>query len=142
MGYSHGGKNGTGYQTGEELYNEKTNTEGLLEFIGGPKASQSAGIPSSTKRLNTFSHVGLVVPDTKQIEARLKKFGIEILKPVGEMPVPGTATAKLLEGAFGLSTFNEEEQKEALDALVPLGFEKFLVVTDPEGNVVEIQDQV
>ena len=142
VGYSHGGKNGTGYQPGDELYREKTNIEGLLEFVGQPKVNQSAEVPATTKRLNTFSHVGLVVPDTKKVETRLKKFGIKILKPVGEMPVPGTDTAKFLEGAFGLSSLSNAEQEEALKALVPLGFEKFLIVTDPDGNVLEIQDQV
>lgn len=93
VGYSHGGKNGTGYQSGEELYSEKTNIEGLLEFVGPPKANQNPQVPATTKRLNTFSHVGLVVPDTQKVEKRLKKFGIKILKAVGEMPVPGTATA-------------------------------------------------
>ena len=33
MSLSHGGKNGTGYQTGEELTREKNNSEGLIEFI-------------------------------------------------------------------------------------------------------------
>ena len=98
--------------------------------------------PPTTKRLNTFSHVGLVVPDTKQIEARMQKFGVKVLKPVGKMPVPGTATGELLEKAFGVSTYTEEEQKAALDALSVIGFEDFLIVTDPDGNVLEIQDQV
>lgn len=33
MGYPSGGKNGTGYQTGEEMLREQRNTEGLIEFI-------------------------------------------------------------------------------------------------------------
>jgi lactoylglutathione lyase len=139
VGYSHGGKNGTGYQTGEELLAEKTNIEGLIELISSKPKNE---FPPTTKGLNTFSHVGLVVPDTKQIEARMQEFGVKVLKQVGKMPVPGTAAGELLERAFGVSTYTEEEQKAALDALAVIGFEDFLIVTDPDGNVLEIQDQV
>ena len=139
MGYSHGGKNGTGYQTGEELLAEKTNIEGLIELISSKPKNE---FPPTTKRSNTFSHVGIVVPNTKKIEARMQEFGVKVLKPVGKMPVPGTAAGELLERAFGVSTYTEEEQKVALDALALIGFEEFLIVTDPDGNVLEIQEQV
>jgi lactoylglutathione lyase len=33
MGHAQGGKNGSGYQTGEELRREKQNMQGLIEFI-------------------------------------------------------------------------------------------------------------
>lgn len=33
MGYTHGGKNGTGFQTGEEMFTEQRNIEGMIEFI-------------------------------------------------------------------------------------------------------------
>lgn len=144
MGYSHGGKNGTGFQSGEELYKEKTNIEGLIELIQTKdcKKNNASSFQSSTKRPNTFSHVGLVVPDTESVQARMKKFGVEILKPVGKMPVPGTATGELLEKAFGIAAYTEAEQKEALAGIANLGFANFLIVADPDGNVLEIQNQV
>ena len=145
MGYSHGGKNGTGFQSGEELYKEKSNIEGLIEFIQTKdctKKNNASDFKSSTKRVNTFSHVGLVVPDTRSVQARMEKFGVEILKPVGKMPVPGTATGELLEKAFGIAAYTEAEQKEALAGIANLGFKNFLIVADPDGNVLEIQSQV
>jgi lactoylglutathione lyase len=33
LGYPDGGKNGTGYQTGQEMQNEQKNREGLIEFL-------------------------------------------------------------------------------------------------------------
>jgi lactoylglutathione lyase len=33
MGHSQGGKNGTGYQTGDDMFSEVYNMEGLIEFI-------------------------------------------------------------------------------------------------------------
>lgn len=33
MGHAQGGKNGTGYQTGEDMFSEVYNMEGLIEFI-------------------------------------------------------------------------------------------------------------
>lgn len=64
MGYSHGGKNGTGYQTGSELFAQKTNIEGLLEMTHFKRSegnSSADEVEPSTKMANTFSHVGLVV---------------------------------------------------------------------------------
>ena len=144
MGYSHGGKNGTGYQTGEELYKEKTNIEGLIELIqtkNCSKTSDNVEFQPSTKRVNTFSHVGLVVPDVQAIYTRMKDFGVEVLKAPGEMPVPGTATGELLEKAFGIYAYTEEDQNAALAGIANLGFAKFLIVTDPDGNILEIQSQ-
>jgi lactoylglutathione lyase len=96
MGYSHGGKNGTAYQTGEQLYSQKTNSEGLIEFIYPKDAT--ARLVSSTMKANTFSHVGIVVPNVRQAEERMKEFGVVILKGVGESPSPDDLAAK----AFGL----------------------------------------
>jgi lactoylglutathione lyase len=33
MGHAQGGKNGTGYMTGEDLFKEKDNIQGLIEFV-------------------------------------------------------------------------------------------------------------
>ena len=143
MGYSHGGKNGTGFQTAEELYREKQNIEGLIELIQTKrcKKNDASGFQSSTKRPNTFSHVGLAVPDIESVQARMTQFGVEILKPFGKMPVPGTATGNLLDKAFGIAAYTEAEQKETLAGIANLGFADFLIVADPDGNLLEIQSQ-
>lgn len=133
MGFSHGGKNGTGYQTGEELYAEKTNIEGLIEFLSlktGPE------LVPSTKTANTFSHIGMVVPDVQQTEARMRQFGVNILKPVGEEIDPDSAAAT----AYGFGS-NLQEARAAATGIEAIGFANFLLVTDPDGNLVEIQNQ-
>lgn len=143
MGMSHGGKNGTGFQSGQDLYNEKNNIEGLIEFIQPANCSDpdSPGFLPSIKRVNTFSHIGLIVPDVMATQTRMKNFGVKILKTVGTMPVPGTAAGELLEKAFGIQTYTEEEQANTLKGIKAIGFDRFLVATDPDGNVLEIQQQ-
>ncbi|KAE9972587.1 hypothetical protein EG328_004902 [Venturia inaequalis] len=135
MSYSHGGKNGTAYQTGSELYSQKTNSEGLIEFIYPRNASR--GLEASTARANTFSHVGIVVPDVRKAEARMREFGVEILKGVGAFPGGDDPAA----GVFGLGG-DEGAAEEALEGIRMIGFEDFLIVKDPDGNAVEIQQQV
>jgi lactoylglutathione lyase len=142
MGYSHGGKNGTGFETGEELFREKTNTEGLLEFMYPKNCNDNStsenDFKPSTKVPNTFSHVGLVVPDVMETQARMKAHGAKILKEVGVNPVPGDPIVK----AFGLAEERVKAQLEALEAINAIGFETFLLVADPDGNLVEIQQQM
>jgi lactoylglutathione lyase len=135
MGYSHGGKNGSGYETGEQLYSQKTNSEGLIEFIYPKNATTR--LEASTIRANTFSHVGIVVPDVRKAEERMKEFGVQILKGVGTFPAPDDPAAKV----FGLGD-SAEVAEEALEGIRLIGFEDFLIVADPDGNAVEIQQQV
>jgi lactoylglutathione lyase len=135
MGYSHGGKNGSAYQTGEQLYSQKTNSEGLIEFIYPKNATTR--LEASTVKANTFSHVGIVVPDVRKAEERMKEFGVEILKGVGQFPSPDDPAAK----AFGLGD-SVEVAEAALEGIRLIGFEDFLIVVDPDGNAVEIQQQV
>jgi lactoylglutathione lyase len=135
MGYSQGGKNGSAYQTGEELYRQKTNSEGLLEFIYPHNATTE--LEASTVRANTFSHVGIVVPDVRKAEARMREFGVEILKGVGVVPAADDPAAK----AFGLGD-DIGVAEEALEGVRMIGFSDFLIVKDPDGNAVEIQEQM
>ena len=140
MGYSHGGRNGTGYQTGEELYTEKTNTDGLLElqYLTDCDGTSTSFRPS-TQSVNTFSHVGLVVPDVEKTQARMEALGGKILKHVGESLVQGSAAAQ----AFGFPpAFPEAAAAAALKGIEAIGFKDFLIVVDPDGNMVEIQNQV
>ena len=133
MGYSHGGKNGTGYQTGQELYAERSNVEGLIEFL---YLKDSDTLLPTTKQVNTFSHVGLVVPDVKAAEARMQAHGVQILKPIGEDVKPESALAK----AYGFGS-SLREARAAAKGIEAIGFKYFLLVADPDGNVVEIQQQ-
>lgn len=140
MGYSHGGKNGTGYQTGPELFTQKTNIEGLLELTSFKSNATGAAeqLEPSTKKANTFSHVGIIVPDVKQTQARLEKYGVTILKAFGttlEYDSPGAE-------AFGFGEASRAEADAALAGTQGIGFQEFLLVADPDGNLVEIQRQV
>lgn len=136
MGNSHGGKNGTGYQSGAELNNQKNNIEGLIEFFyihdGDANLTASAVVP------NTFSHIGLVVPDIVAAQERFETYGVKILKRFGDLPQnePGP-----LANAYGLSVLTAIEREQAIQGIAGFGFGNFVIIEDPDGNVLEVQQQ-
>jgi lactoylglutathione lyase len=137
MGFSHGGKNGTGYQTGEEMFREKNNIEGLIEFQHHKDSTPP--FQSTTKRVNTFSHIGLIVPDTLAAQKRMEMHGVKVLKRVGEEMKFPSAGAQ----AFGFDEdhSNPRDAELTIEGINQLGFNDFLVIADPEGNVLEVQPQ-
>lgn len=138
VGHAQGGRNGTGYQTPEEMYREKNNLNGLMEFLHF-KDANSAPLSSATTTV-TFSHVGLIVPDILATQKRMEKFGVKILKRVGENPNANGP----LDNAFSLGdaiTKDQAAKAAALKGIIGMGFPAFLVVADPDGNLVEIQQQ-
>ena len=137
MGYSHGGKNGTGYQTGEQLYSEKNNIEGLLEFLYVEDCKDSTAFIPTTVRPSSFSHIGLIVPDLEATQGRMQAYGVSILKRIGLPIEPGSPAALV----FGYAS-NTAAARAALMGAQTLGFDSFLLVTDPDGNLLEIQQQV
>ncbi|KAJ5856290.1 uncharacterized protein N7529_010234 [Penicillium soppii] len=139
MGYAQGGRNGTGFQSGAELAAAKNNLWGLLELQQFNVSDDR--LIASTERSNTFGHVGLVVPDVVKTEEYLESRGVRILKRVNEPikdftgPVPN---------AFGLGEFaglHLAAKKALVDAQGLIGLEFFLMVADPDGNLIEIQQQ-
>lgn len=144
VGYSHGGKNGTGYQTGEELYRTKQNIEGLLELqqLGSTKTSSCCNAASchsdwiaSTKHVNTFSHIGLIVPDIQETQRRLEKYGVKIWKEFG-VDVQDDNPAGT---AFGFQQVSRKIAAKAALGLNSIGLNNFILASDPDGNVLEIQ---
>lgn len=135
LAYSQGGMNGTGYQTTEEMLAEKTNRAGLLELVC--YTASNSTLKASTTAPNTFSHVGMVVPDVEKTQARMEQYGIEILKRVGE-DISGKGE---IANAFGFGAASASEVKAGLVAIDGIGFKDFLIVTDPDGNLIEIQNQ-
>ncbi|KAK2741535.1 hypothetical protein FQN55_008290 [Onygenales sp. PD_40] len=146
LAHSHGGKNGTAYQTTAELNRNKNNMEGLIELLHydyeDPKGDDKH--PATTELDNTFSHVGIVVPDSKVVEGRLEEFGVPVLKGVG-----GEVTERAKEvvaRAYGLGKLWKEKREEA-EELVKLllgavpGVDEFVYATDPDGNLIEVQPQ-
>ncbi|KAI1844486.1 hypothetical protein JX265_010019 [Neoarthrinium moseri] len=136
LGHSQGGKNGTGYQTGEELLREKTNTGGLIELLYFKGTNGT--IEASTRSPNTFGHVGLIVPDIQATQSRMEDNGVNILKRVGEdLAVEDGPVAR----AFGLGGDVESARVAALAGIRGIGFNGFLIITDPDGNLIEVQPQ-
>lgn len=137
MGHSHGGKNGTGYQTVDELNREKNNAEGYLELISLSVAGWD--LPASSRIPNTFGHIGMVVPDVEETQKRLEEIEANIIKKFGEPP---TVTGAV-PNATSLGDLSELDQKEIdaiLAALTP-GNTPLIWVADPDGNLIEIQGQ-
>jgi lactoylglutathione lyase len=88
----------------------------------------------------------LIVPDVEAAQARFEALGVRIIKRVGEMDLTGhTEESRLLGAAWGFTDLsNEETQKDAVKAapgLEAIGFRMFLVVADPDGNMLEVQQQ-
>ncbi|KAL2680541.1 hypothetical protein Neosp_008143 [[Neocosmospora] mangrovei] len=140
MGYSHGGKNGTGYQTTLELNREKNNAQGLLELIHINVPDNY--LPSSGESPNTFGHVGMIVPDIEAAQARLDTFpDVRVLKRTGEGLSFGTeiGNATSLSPAV-VAQLKPVEQAALIKTLSKLN-SALIYVTDPDGNLVELQPQ-
>ncbi|OKP13330.1 hypothetical protein PENSUB_932 [Penicillium subrubescens] len=139
MGYAQGGRNGTGFQSGSELSRDKNNLYGLLELVQFNVSDDH--LVASTKRTNTFSHVGLIVPDIAKAQTYLQKNGVKILKEFGK---PVTEMTGPLQNAFGIGEYAGAHivAKQALiKAQGLIGLEYLVMVEDPDGNMVEIQQQ-
>ncbi|KAF5855686.1 hypothetical protein ETB97_008600 [Aspergillus alliaceus] len=139
MGYAQGGRNGTGFQTGEELFRNKNNLYGLIEFVQFNVSDDH--LVASTKQTNTFGHIGLIVPDVQKAQEYLESKGVTILKRVGERVTGFTGP---VPNAFGIGEFAGAHlaAKQALvEAQGLIGLEYFLMIKDPDGNLVEIQQQ-
>ncbi|PVH68620.1 hypothetical protein DL98DRAFT_662097 [Cadophora sp. DSE1049] len=141
MGHSHGGKNGTGFQSGEQLLAQKNNIEVLIEFL----YVKDAKVPlrRTIDNANTFSHIGLIVPDILAAQATFEAFGATILKRVGMNPVEGDPAGDDVAVAFGLSEVraSSNETAAAPTGIAGFGFTQFIIVADPDGNLIEVQQQ-
>ncbi|PGG98202.1 hypothetical protein GX51_06922 [Blastomyces parvus] len=142
LAHSHGGKNGTAYQTTSELNRNKNNMEGLLELLHYDYDSYKH--PPTISLDNTFSHFGIVVPCVTRFQKRVDKLKLPILKRAG-----GEMTQEALEAvakSHGLRKMWEENKLEAESLLLMLlesipGFSDFIFMTDPDGNLIEVQPQ-
>jgi lactoylglutathione lyase len=139
MGHAHGGANGTGYQTGEELLREKNNARGMIEFQYFADSLDSGNV-ATTRRANTFSHIGLMVPDLEAAQKRMEKAGVTITKKIG-FSAEGVASIANACGAGEFVTDNQEEPAQVLTAIEATGFNELLIIEDPDGNLLEVQQQ-
>ncbi|KAF6785741.1 lactoylglutathione lyase [Colletotrichum musicola] len=140
MGHSHGGKNGTGYQTALELNREKNNAEGLIELIHADVPQKE--LKSSTEQPNTFAHIGMVVPDIQATRKRLEALpGVEVLKKHGDtIPIGGKVAAATGLHPEVISQLSEAELKQ-ISTTLDAANKELIFVADPDGNLIEIQAQ-
>ncbi|KAI1371204.1 hypothetical protein F4677DRAFT_317159 [Hypoxylon crocopeplum] len=141
LGHSNGGKNGTGYQTTEELIRDQHNNEGLLELLFLDTPNTRENVTSSTERTNTFSHAGIIVPDIMAAQARLREFGVTIFKGVGETMPSGSPLN--IAGGFtdaGISQLDSGEYESILGYFTELN-KNVIFAADPEGNFLEVMPQ-
>lgn len=141
MGHAQGGRNGTGYQTSDELNRDKNNIEGLVELINVD--SPAWDLPSGMKTPNTFSHIGMVVPDLKAAQKHLEAMGANIPKGHNEDFVLEGAFADVagLTAAADRGEISPEEWQLIEKVLYPLNT-PMIFVADPDGNIIEVQEQV
>lgn len=131
MGYSQGGKNGTGYQTASELNKDKNNAAGLIELLHVDVPDNS--LPASIDSPNTFSHIGMVVPDIEAVQARLGSFpDVPVLKRLGE-PLTLDSTIAGADG-FTLRAVAQLDQKgrEFIEAVLAPINNPLIFVADPD----------
>lgn len=139
LSYSQGGSNGTGYQTGEALFAQKTNTMGQLELIYRKKChgTDELDIPATTRRVSTFSHVGLIVPDVQVFQKRMERFKVPMLKKTGHADFDDE-----FRGARAFGYGNDiRDGLLAARSLTAIGFDKFVIVMHADGNAVEVQPE-
>ncbi|KAK7179458.1 lactoylglutathione lyase [Paraphaeosphaeria sporulosa] len=150
MAHNQGGRNGTGFQTGAEMQRDKNNMAGMIEFQSYTGSGNSNSTGSETQRPQRpraiLSHFGLIVPNVEAAQARFESLGVRIIKRAGEIDLTGqTEESRLLGAAWGFADLsNEETQKDAMKAapgLEVIGFRTFLIIADPDGNMLEVQQQ-
>ncbi|KAE9583370.1 hypothetical protein CGMCC3_g396 [Colletotrichum fructicola] len=128
LGYSHGGRNGTGWQPSSELYRQRSNIEGLIELV---YRSNQAG---RREPGGTLSHLDFVVPDVAATQKRMRDNNVTIIRKAGELP---QTLPKPRARAFGLLNLTKVENDAILKAMP-----RHLMVADPDGNIVEFQPQI
>ena len=138
MGHSHGGRNGTGYQTSEEITRQKNNIEGLLEILSLDFPGWD--LPASIKVPSTFSHIGMVVPNIVDTQKRLEAMGANILKATGAPFTIDGPFADVTGFTQAGDAISQAEIDTILRTLKPLN-EPLLFVADPDGNIIEVQNQ-
>jgi lactoylglutathione lyase len=135
LGTSSGGRNGSGYQTTEELLRYKNNAQGMIELVHLNITRDS--LPSPAKQVSTFNHVGIIVPDTTAAQERLERYGVEIYKRVGA-PLPEDGPLADAEVVIGdVDGLSEEEWQAFRKAMTQLNSLN-IFAADPDGNLLEI----
>lgn len=83
----------------------------------------------------------MIVPDINKTQSYLEHHGVEILKPVGEAIKTFTGP---INNAYNLGQYagaHIAAKKALIKAQGIIGIPLMLLVADPDGNLVEIQQQ-
>lgn len=67
----------------------------------------------------------------------MRQRGVTVLKAVGDLPKPGDASLR----AFGLDGLSPDVVNPIITGFQRLGFSQSLLVADPDGNMIEVQQQ-
>ncbi|KEF54930.1 uncharacterized protein A1O9_09373 [Exophiala aquamarina CBS 119918] len=139
LGYPQGGRNGSGFQSGEEMLRDKNQMGGLVKlfYFAVPDRLPVA----STERTSTFSNIGLIVPDIQATQDRLEKHGAKIVKRLGETTIPLDGPIATAMNVGPASTSNMTEGEALIEGLQTTSFERVLFAEDPDGNLIEILAQ-
>ena len=77
------------------------------------------------------------MPDIAATQEYMVRAGVKIVKRVNEMPQQPSDVAT----AFGLADEADEASK-ALEGIAQIGFSGFLIIEDPDGNLIEVQPEM
>lgn len=134
MSHSQGGRNGTGFQTTEEMLRFKNNNGGHLEFVH--LSTPGDDIPGAPQRTGPLNHIGIVVPDLEATQTRLQSHGVTIWKGIGEpMPSTGYLASKY---ALGDASNLSDEEFALLQEVMGEFNQQVIFAADPDGNLLEI----
>lgn len=123
----------------EEFTAQKNSIKGLLELLYLENSTYTPR--ASTNLTNTFSHIGLIVPNITETQRRMKDLKVKILKPLGVLPgLEGPVANAYGFGKLSTGNLCDEEKEAIIQGLIPSGTLEHLFVSDPDGNVIEIQE--
>lgn len=113
----------------------------MLTIPAKPTASEKKFTPTPA---NTFSHLGLIVPDLTAAQKRFDELGVTILKRAGELDFsPEKEENQVFAKAWGMNDLADKETQENIKAMLPgldvMGFKEFIIIADPDGNLFEVQ---
>jgi lactoylglutathione lyase len=129
MGYSSGGRNGTGFQTAMEMNRDKSNRYGMVEL------TSLNGIGWNVEGTsNGLHHIGLIVPDIEALQKRLEEVVAEVVKAFGEAP----AVDLLAYQEIGVL---DQAEQDLIFANIKDSNSPLVWVRDPSGNLIEVQGQ-
>lgn len=134
LSHSQGGRNGSAYQTTEEMLRYKNNNGGHLELFHLNTTKED--IPGPDQKVSTLGHVGIVVPDMEVAQARMEAYGVKIYKKIGEpMPTDGPLADK---NSIGDTSGLSDDEWELFQATMSEFQMSTIFAADPDGNLLEV----